>query len=122
MLLDSNTIIYASLPENQFLRDWISKNTPFLSIVSYVEVLGFHRITNEEKLAFQAFFDSATLLPITLDIVQKATALRQRKKMSLGDALIAATAIVHSHTLVTSNTSDFLWVAELTLWDPFQGL
>ena len=39
--------------------------------------------------------------------------------MGLGDALIAATALVHNRTLVTRNTADLAWVDGLRLSDPF---
>ena len=42
------------------------------------------------------------MFPISDEIIQKASALRQQKKISLGDALIAATALIHGLTLVTS--------------------
>ena len=38
--------------------------------------------------------------------------------MGLGDAIIAATAMVHNLTLVTHNTEDFRWIAGLELLDP----
>jgi predicted nucleic acid-binding protein len=37
----------------------------------------------------------------------------------LGDAIIAATALVHVQTLVTRNTDDFAWIPSLKLWNPF---
>jgi len=40
--------------------------------------------------------------------------------MALGDALTAATALVHGLTLVTRNTGDFEWVEGLSLHNPFQ--
>jgi predicted nucleic acid-binding protein len=39
--------------------------------------------------------------------------------MSLGDSLIAATALVHNLILVTRNTDDFNWIANLSLLNPF---
>ena len=39
--------------------------------------------------------------------------------MTLGDALIAATARVHGFSLVTGNVRDFRWIEDLTLIDPF---
>ena len=39
--------------------------------------------------------------------------------MTLGDALVAGTALAHDLTLVTRNTSDFDWISDLSLLDPF---
>ena len=38
--------------------------------------------------------------------------------MSLGDAIIAATALIHGLTLATRNVRDFHWIDELTILDP----
>jgi toxin FitB len=38
--------------------------------------------------------------------------------MSLGDSLVAATALVHARTLVTHNVDDFKWIAGLQLLNP----
>jgi predicted nucleic acid-binding protein len=38
--------------------------------------------------------------------------------MSLGDALIAGTALSHQLRLATHNTSDFNWINELEVFDP----
>ena len=48
MLIDSNLIIYAAQSEHGALRQWIADNSPSVSAVSYVEVLGFHRLTAED--------------------------------------------------------------------------
>jgi predicted nucleic acid-binding protein len=41
--------------------------------------------------------------------------------MTLGDAIMAATALVYGKTLVTRNIDDFRWIAELTLINPFEA-
>lgn len=51
-------------------------------------------------------------------VIHKATILRQQKKMSLGDAIIASTAIVHNKILVTRNIKDFSWIEDLKLHNP----
>jgi predicted nucleic acid-binding protein len=38
--------------------------------------------------------------------------------MSLGDSLVAGTALVHQIPLVTHNGKDFAWIEELRLVDP----
>lgn len=118
MLIDSNIIIYASKPEYSSLRRFIAENAPVVSAVSYVEVLGFHRLLEEEKTLLEAFFAAATILPITQAVLDQAVLLRQRRRTSLGDALVAGTALVHNHTLVTHNVNDFSWIIELTVVDP----
>ncbi len=39
--------------------------------------------------------------------------------MSLGDALVAGTALGHGLTLVTRNVKDFQWIQGLSLFNPF---
>jgi predicted nucleic acid-binding protein len=39
--------------------------------------------------------------------------------MSLGDALVAGTALAHGLTLVTRNVEDFHWIQGLSLLNPF---
>lgn len=118
MLLDSNIIIYAAKLEHAKLRRLIAKSSPAVSVVSYVEVLGYHRLTDLDREYFQDFFLASTVLRISAEILDRATSLRQQKKISLGDAFIAATALVHRLELVTSNVDDFRWIADLQLRNP----
>lgn len=118
MLLDSNIIIYASQPEHSAPRRLIADARPSVSAVSYVEVLGFHGLTPAERAALERFFAAARVLPIGNDVLLRATALRQTRKMSLGDALIAGTALEFGLTLVTRNTRDYRWIEGLELLDP----
>ncbi|MFH1115877.1 MAG: twitching motility protein PilT [Pseudomonadota bacterium] len=59
MLIDSNIIIYAAKPEHSALRQFIGNYSPAVSAVSYVEVLGYHRLTDQERRHFEAFFSAA---------------------------------------------------------------
>jgi predicted nucleic acid-binding protein len=119
MLIDSNIIIYATKPENNFLRQFIAEHAPSVSAISYVEVLGYHRLTAPEQRYFEAFFMAAPLLPLSQDVLDQAVKLRQLKKMTLGDALIASTALTHHLTLVTRNAKDFEWITGLSVLNPF---
>jgi len=49
MLLDSNIIIYASQPENTQIRQFIGEHDIVVSAISYIEVLGYHRLTEENR-------------------------------------------------------------------------
>ena len=122
MLLDSNIIIYAASPEFGSLRTFIAEHAPATSAVSYVEVLGYHGLSDAEEALFRTFFETAVLLPIDQAILDGAVQLRQQRKVSLGDALIAATAMVNHLTLVTHNLADFSWIEDLQLYDPLAAI
>jgi len=118
MLLDSNIIIYAAQPPHAALRQFIETHTPAVSVISSIEVLGYHKLTPEDRQFLEQFFQSAERLPLSETVVQWAIKVRQRRKMSLGDSIIASTAITYERTLVTHNTDDFRWINEIKLLDP----
>lgn len=55
-------------------------------------------------------------------IIERAISLRQQRKMSLGDALIAATCLEHNEPLATANVDDFKWIAGLEVVNPLANL
>ncbi|MFE1743867.1 type II toxin-antitoxin system VapC family toxin [Coleofasciculus sp. H7-2] len=120
MLLDSNIIIYASQPEHDQIRRFISDREIAVWALSYVEVLGYHQLTEESRLYFEEFFRVVEVLPISQAVLDRAVALRQVRRMTLGDAIIAGTALVYGRTLVTRNIEDFRWIAELLFLNPFE--
>ena len=120
MLIDSNIIIYAARPEHENLRQFIAEHTPAVSAVSYIEVLGYHNLTKADRGLFEEFFAASLILPISQGIIERAVQLRQDRRMTLGDSLVAGTALIHQHTLVTRNTKDFLWVDDLKTLNPFE--
>ncbi len=121
MLIDSNIIIYAAKPKHPELRSFIATHTPTVSAVSYVEVLGCHKLSEQEQKYFEDFFAASFVSAISGDLSTRAVELRQLRKMTLGDALIAGTALAHRLTLVTRNTKDFEWIDNLTLLNPFSA-
>lgn len=120
MLIDSNIFIYAASPENEYLREFIEKNSPSASEISRLEVLGYHHLIPQHKAFFESLFAVTTLITISSEVLETAIAIRQKRKVALGDALIAGTAIVHELPLATRNTKDFKWITELELIDPFE--
>jgi predicted nucleic acid-binding protein len=120
VLLDSNIIIYSAQPEHAQLRVLIAEYVPAVSALSYLEVLGYHLLTQQQRQYFEEFFQVAQVLPISQDVLDQAVILRQQRRMTLGDAIIAGTALVHGLTLITRNTDDFRWIAQLELLNPFE--
>ena len=119
MLIDSNIAIYASQQRYDSLFNFL-ENLPSrsVSIVTYIEALGYQRLLESEKRSLEHFFRNSEILPLTDAIADQAISLRQQRRMALGDAIIAATAMTHSLALVTHNTEDFRWINGLGLLDP----
>lgn len=80
--------------------------------------MGCRKLSQLARGELEKFFAATEILPITDAIVASAVTLRQSRKMSLGDAIIATTALTAGRTLLTHNIRDFAWVAGLTVIDP----
>ncbi|MEZ0487333.1 type II toxin-antitoxin system VapC family toxin [Fibrella aquatica] len=119
-LFDSNLVIYSWLNSYSSLRPLLLANDVFISAISKVETLGYHKLPLVDKLYFEALFDTANVLLITEAIVDKATELRQLKKMSVGDCIIAATALQYGFVLFTNNVKDFMHIPSLTVVNPLE--
>jgi predicted nucleic acid-binding protein len=121
ILIDSNLLIYAARPEFAQLRDWLSMRECGVSLVTKIEVLGFHKLSITDKAFFESIFSVLRVFPITSALADDAITLRQRRKMSLGDSLVAVTALEWQCPLATRNTDDFLWIDGLEIIDPLAG-
>ena len=117
-LLDSNILIYASQPEHAGLRNWIARPSS-ISAISFAEVLGYPGLSDEDVKDFEAWFSALEIHQVTESILRGAAGLRRKRRMKLGDAIIAATAIEHGLELVTRNMVDFKQIAGLRLINPF---
>ncbi len=118
ILLDSNVLIDSARIESVALRDWIASTMPAVSGVTYIEVSRYHKITEADRTYFAGVFANLKVLDVDRTIMDRAVALRQIRKLGLGDSIIAATALVRCAPLATRNTADFRWIEELVLIDP----
>lgn len=117
-LIDSNLIIYSSQSQFAYLRPIITHVDASISEITKLETLGFHRLDSQDELYFHSLFSLVTNLPITTPIIDKAIELRRQRKMSVGDAIIAGTALVLQTKLYTHNVQDFSWIEGIELIDP----
>ncbi len=109
MIVDSNIIIYSARPEYIALTRYLQTNEDYVnaSLISSLEVLGFYNLSERDKFYFEDYFRSITVFPITSLVIDKAIELRQQRKRSLADSIIAATALLHSMPVLTNNVADF---------------
>lgn len=118
--IDSNIFIYSTQPEQESLRKWFKGQKIAASVISKIEVLGYYHITKNEIQLTNYYFSLCQILDIDDGIVALAINLKQEKRMSLGDAIIAATALQYKLPLATANTKDFIHLIDLELIDPLQ--
>ena len=118
VLLDSNIIIYTGLPQYSELRNWLSSNNIAVSDISRLEVLGYHQLVAKDRTYFENLFQQFDLFIINSEIIGLAILFRQQKSMSVGDAIIAATAKVYKLPLATANAKDFIHLEDITLINP----
>lgn len=120
MLLDSNVIIYTAKPQHDEIRRFIAGQRLFVSAISIVEVLGYQNLNSEERIYLERFFETANVLTLSNSVIAQAVTLRQLRRMTLGDALVAATDLTHQETLITRNFKDFDWIEGLKVVNPFE--
>jgi predicted nucleic acid-binding protein len=123
-LIDSNTVIdyIAGIhPEkaikwlNQIIDEEIN-----VSVITKIEVLSFNPDIEDNYQILIEFFESAAIFGLTEEIVDRTIRLRQKQKIKLPDAAIAATALVNDLTLISRNTKDFKNIKGLEIVDPYK--
>lgn len=118
-LLYTNILIYAAETQySMLLLPYVTDPDNIVSVISKVETLGFHRITPAQIRYFENLFKILKTAPVDDAIIDKAIELRQQKKMSLGDSLLAATALVLDIELISRNTADFSGISGLMATNP----
>lgn len=97
--------------------DVVVDATPKLSIITQIELLCWKADKGIEK-KIRGFVNDSLVFDITPAIVEKCVQLRRTKKIKTPDAIIAATALVIGHTLVTNNEKDFSSIPGLKIVNP----
>jgi len=121
-LIDSNVIAnYTSerFPEKamNFLASVIDE-IPNISIITKIETLSWRSAIIQEEAMVKAFVSFSSIFALSDIIVDKCIDIRRDYKIKTPDAIIAATAIVHDFTLLTSD-SDFKRIPNLKILNPF---
>ena len=119
-LLDSNLIIYAASPSDMRVVPFISSlDQVFVSEIAFVETLGYHLISDDEKSAIRRVLNQCRVLGVSRDVIERAILVRQQVRVSLGDAIMAGTALQHDFPLAARNLDDYRGIDGLTVLNPF---
>jgi predicted nucleic acid-binding protein len=122
VLLDSNILIYGASGEHPALDAILDRTDLSAASVTRIETLGFHGLSEIERHWLEIASARMQILPLDDAVAERTIALRQDGRMSLADAIIAATALVHRLPLVTRNVDDFRHLADLEIRNPFAPL
>ncbi|MGK5091028.1 type II toxin-antitoxin system VapC family toxin [Deltaproteobacteria bacterium TL4] len=122
MILCDTNILIEFYKENdsviQKLRQ-IGKNQISISAVSQAE-LYFGAFNKEEFNQIKQHLSMIQIFPISTEVSNKFVQLMEQyslsHRLSLPDALIASTAIIHNLALYTLNLKDFRFIEELKLY------
>ena len=82
--------------------------------------MGWFKATREQLVPLYTFIEITSILPIDDIVIEKTIGIRQVKKIGLGDAIIAATALANNLVLLSRNTSDFKEIEGLKVIDLYK--
>ena len=102
------------LPDKLDLMANVVEEKPIISVITRIELLSWVSPVKVVENRVREFIDCSLVLDLTEPIIQQTIKLRRHYKgLKLPDAVIAATAIVHSFTLLSTNDIDFQRINEL---------
>lgn len=111
-LADTNFLIFTS-QGNKIVEPFLDY-TIGISFITEMELLGVFSISKTQKEKVKSIIEECNILEINITIKAKTIALKQKYKIKLPDAIIAATAIVYDIPLITAD-ADFKVIKELDL-------
>lgn len=94
------------------------KKTVIVSAISKLEVLGFHNITEKQIVYFESIFALTDIAKISDEIIELVIQFRQKTNISVGEAIIAATAEIYNCELYTRNVEDFKAISNIRVTNP----
>jgi predicted nucleic acid-binding protein len=122
-LIDTNVICdYFSAsfsPKATNFMDKIINAIPNLSIITEIELTCWKtKATTEQSI--KDFIEDSVILNIGTNVIDQCVNLRKGKKIKTPDAIIAATALANSFTLITNNERDFAHIKGVQIINPYK--
>lgn len=122
-LIDTNIIIYYLddniPPQHEPRITQIFTESFNISTITKIEVLGWNKLNEHDKLRIADFLEAANVFYIDPFIERKAIEIKQIHKIPTPDTIIGATALMNNLTLVTRNETDFQKIQGLRIYNPF---
>lgn len=103
LVLDTNIILYAAVDNHPIALELITENTIFISDITEIELLGYHRLTEKERQIIEELLSCMIVVPISGRIKSKAIELRKKHALQTPDAIIAVTSLELGHFLASAD-------------------
>ncbi|GHT46157.1 hypothetical protein AGMMS49965_23560 [Bacteroidia bacterium] len=113
VLCDTNTLIHL-LGHNSEVVDLLIGKQVSISVITELELYGKQNITPKEVSIIDMLVESCFVIDLLSPVKQIVKQLKQKHRMKLPDAIIAATAIYLDIPLITFDT-DFKKIEEIKL-------
>lgn len=116
IVLDTNVIILFAKGDERTVQ-WLEKQRDrgevfAVSIISEIELLGFHKITEQEKKVIERWLQFCRVIDVGQAIAQIAVNLRRTYKLETPDSIIAATSFL-MHAPLASHDAEIRRVKEI---------
>ncbi|HCQ11828.1 PIN domain-containing protein [Flavobacterium sp.] len=111
-LPDTNFLIFTS-QGNPIVEPFLDYNIG-ISFISEMELLGVFSISKVQKSNIQNIINECFVIDMNTEIKKYAIQIKQKYKIKLPDAIIAATAIQYNIPFITAD-ADFKVLKELNL-------
>ena len=123
-LWDTNTAVYFLQQQfppgaEEFMDEVVRDEQPVISVITEIELLCWKTVTEKDEEIVHLFIKDAIVLELEQSIKRKTAELRKAYKIKLPDAIIAATALVNSLSLISRNVSDFNLIEGIKLINPW---
>jgi predicted nucleic acid-binding protein len=119
-LIDTNSVIdYLDnkLPDNaNHLIEGIPNK---ISVITRMELLSWPGADENQTVILNAFIFGSLVYALDEPVIVKAIEIRKTYKIKLPDAIIAATALINTFTLITRNAKDFKNIPGLEVINPY---
>jgi hypothetical protein len=122
-LWDTNTVIYYLQDQfdskaDAFIESTNQRFIPAISVITEIELLSWKTASKSDFKVLKGFISDTLVFELDNSIKETTAEIRKKTGIKLPDAIIAATALVHDLTILTSNIKDFKKVTGLKLINP----
>ena len=100
-LVDTNFLIHLNQGE-PFVESFLDYGFA-VSFITEIELLGAFSISKIKRSQFKNLLDDCLVLDMNYQIKKECIAIRNKYKIKIPDAIIAATAIIYNIPLITSD-------------------